>query len=238
MRGLPARRTALTALCATLVLGVSAPVALAADGGVTRERTRAVPSAPLTGADALLARARSLDGVQPALTPVTHLLDTSLKSDGGRLRADRARRLGAAAEEAITEVAKAAAPTRTPPSGDTGARARAADATDDVLDAMQKQIDALLEAATSGDLSQILPAATSLVTGLTDLVTSLVDSLSLPDLEDLLPELPTVPATPSLPAETPELPVDTPALPASTPELPVTLPAAATKLPLTPAPVG
>lgn len=116
MRGLPVRRTALTALCATLVLGIAAPTALAADGEATRERTHAVPSAPLTGADALLARARVLDEVQPVLTPVTDLLDTSLGSGGDRIGADRARRLGAAAEEALTEVTKAAAPTGTPPS--------------------------------------------------------------------------------------------------------------------------
>ncbi|MEU0117467.1 hypothetical protein ABZ137_28185 [Streptomyces bobili] len=231
MRGLPVRRIASTALCATFVLGIATPAALAVDGDATRDRTRAVPSAPLTGADTLLARARTLDRVQPLLTPVTDLLDTSLKPDGGRLDADRARRLGVAAEEALTEVTKAVAPTGTPPRAGTGARARAADTADDVLAAVQKQVDALLAAATSGDLSQILPTATSLVTGLSDLVTSLVDGLSLPALEDLLPEAPTLPTTPALP-------VETPALPDSTPELPVTLPAAATELPLTPVPVG
>ncbi|MFG3264846.1 MULTISPECIES: hypothetical protein [Streptomyces] len=243
MRGLPVRRTALTALCATLVLGIAAPTALAADGEATRERTHAVPGAPLTGADALLARARALDEVQPVLTPVTDLLDTSLRSGGDRIGADRARRLGAAAEEALTEVTKAAAPTGTPPSADTRARNRAADVTDDVLAGVladvQKQVDALL-AATSGDVGQILASATSLVNGLTDMVTSLVDGLSLPALEDLLPELPALPetpelpTTPELPVETPELPVEAPALPATTPELPVTLPAVATELPLAP----
>ncbi|MDX3569813.1 hypothetical protein [Streptomyces sp. ID05-47C] len=233
MRGLPVRRTALTALCATLVLGIAAPTALAADGEATRERTHAVPSAPLTGADALLARARVLDEVQPALTPVTDLLDTSLRSGGDRIGADRARRLGAAAEEALTEVTKAAAPTGTPPSAGTRAQNRAADVTDDVLADVQKQVDALL-AAISGDVGQILSSATSLVNGLTDMVTSLVDGLSLPALEDLLPELPALPTTPELPVETPELPVEAPALPATTPELPVTLPAVATELPLAP----
>ncbi|MFI0085732.1 hypothetical protein [Streptomyces bobili] len=233
MRGLPVRRTALTALCATLVLGIAAPTALAADGEATRERTHAVPSAPLTGADALLARARVLDEVQPVLTPVTDLLDTSLGSGGDRIGADRARRLGAAAEEALTEVTKAAAPTGTPPSAGTRAQNRAADVTDDVLADVQKQVDALLAAATSGDVGQILSSATSLVNGLTDMVTSLVDSLSLPALEDLLPELPALPETPELPT-TPELPVEAPALPATTPELPVTLPAVATELPLAP----
>jgi hypothetical protein len=240
MRGLPVRRTALTALCATLVLGIAAPTALAADGEATRERTHAVPSAPLTGADALLARARVLDEVQPVLTPVTDLLDTSLGSGGDRIGADRARRLGAAAEEALTEVTKAAAPTGTPPSAGTRAQNRAADVTDDVLADVQKQVDALLAAATSGDVGQILSSATSLVNGLTDMVMSLVDSLSLPALEDLLPELPALPetpelpTTPELPVETPELPVEAPALPATTPELPVTLPAVVTELPLAP----
>ncbi|MFF8189579.1 hypothetical protein ACF05L_01535 [Streptomyces bobili] len=233
MRGLPVRRTALTALCATLVLGIAAPTALAADGEATRERTHAVPSVPLTGADALLARARVLDETQPVLTPVTDLLDASLRSGGDRIGADRARRLGAAAEEALTEVTKAAAPTGTPPSAGTRAQNRAADVTDDVLADVQKQVDALLAAATSGDVGQILSSATSLVNGLVDMVTSLVDGLSLPALEDLLPELPALPETPELPT-TPELPVEAPALPATTPELPVTLPAVATELPLAP----
>ncbi|MEV4230245.1 hypothetical protein AB0J81_24710 [Streptomyces bobili] len=233
MRGLPVRRTALTALCATLVLGIAAPTALAADGEATRERTHAVPSAPLTGADALLARARVLDEARPVFTPVTDLLDASLRSGGDRLGADRARRLGAAAEEALTEVTKAAAPTGTPPSAGTRAQNRTADVTDDVLADVQKQVDALLAAATSGDVGQILSSATSLVNGLVDMVTSLVDGLSLPALEDLLPELPALPETPELPT-TPELPVEAPALPATTPELPVTLPAVATELPLAP----
>ncbi|MFD5267512.1 hypothetical protein [Streptomyces sp. NPDC058335] len=221
MRGLPVRRTAPIALCATLALGIAAPTALAADGDATRQRTYAAPSAPLTGADALLASARKLDEVQPVLTPITDLLDTSLRSDGDRLGTDSARRLGAAAEEALTEVTKAAAPTGTPPSADTRARTRAADVTDDLLAAVQKQVDALLAAATSGDIGQILPAATSLVTGLVDMVTSLVDGLSLPALDDLLPELPGLPTTPELPVETPELPVTLPAVTTELPPAPV-----------------
>ncbi|MFE9673416.1 hypothetical protein ACFYO5_04745 [Streptomyces sp. NPDC006259] len=245
MRGLPVRRTALPALCATLLLGIAAPAALAVDGEAPLERTHPVPSAPLTVPDALLARAGGLDDLQPALTPVTDLLRTSLRSDGDRLDADRARRLDTAAERALTKATEAATetatkaateaatPTGTPAGAGTGAPARAADVVDDVLATVQKQVDALVAAATSGDVGQILPAATSLVSGLTDLVTSLLDGLSLPSLEELLPELPALPATPELPVEapalpaTPELPVEAPALP-TTPELPVTLPAPVT----------
>ncbi|OQD55405.1 hypothetical protein BM536_012490 [Streptomyces phaeoluteigriseus] len=251
MRGLPVRRAALTALCATLLLGIAAPSALAADGEATRERTHAVPSASLSGADALLARARSLDDIKPALAPVTDLLDTSLRTASQGRSADRAKRLGAAAEDALTRVAESTGPATTPSHGDrVGPGARAADITDDLLATVEKQLGALLEAATSGDVDQILPAATSLVTGLSDLVTSLVDGLSLPtlptltdvtDVTDLtglgdLPEVSTLPAeTPALPVTTPALPVTTPALPVTTPALPVTpstLPAQAS--PLTP----
>ncbi|MFJ4692119.1 hypothetical protein [Streptomyces sp. NPDC088766] len=231
MRGLPVRPAALTALCATLALGIAAPTALAADGDAAHARTRAVPSAPLAGADALLARAGSLGDLRPGLVPVTDLLDATLGSDGDRIGAGRAQRLGAAAEEALTE---AAATTGTPADAGTRTGSRAADATDDALAAVRKQVDALVAAATSGDVAQIHPAATNLVAGLADLVTSLVDGLSLPDLEGLedpLPDVSAPPATPDLPATTPEPPV-------TLPEPPVTLPARTPQLPPAPVPAG
>ncbi|MET8246325.1 hypothetical protein ABZV31_19020 [Streptomyces sp. NPDC005202] len=59
MRGLPARRIASTTLCAPLLVGITGPVAMAADSA--RERGHAAAShAPVPGADALLAQARSL----------------------------------------------------------------------------------------------------------------------------------------------------------------------------------
>ncbi|MGV9939489.1 hypothetical protein [Streptomyces sp. NPDC003401] len=187
MRGLPVRPTAFSALCATLVLGFAAPSALAADGVATRERAHAVPSASLPGAEALLARARSLDHIEPALAPVTDLLATSLRTGGHRADADRAKRLRAAAEDALTRVARSAGPTGGPPAVRAGSRtpSRSADVTDDVLAAVDTRLDALIEAVASGDADQILPASTKLVTGLSELVTSLTDGLSLPDLEAL-----------------------------------------------------
>lgn len=241
MRGLPVRRTAGTALCATLVLGFAAPSALAADAGATRERAHAVPGAPLSGADALLARARSLDDVEPALSPVTDLLDTSLKAGGHRMEADRARRLGAAAGDALTRVAESAGPAGAPAAERVGPRtpSRSADLADDALAVLDGQLDALLEAAASGDVGQILPAATKLVSGLSELVTSLADDLSLPesaelpDLSELaeLPDLSDLPglSLPQEPEEAADPPAETPALPAdpavTLPALPVTPPA-------------
>ncbi|MFF9058335.1 hypothetical protein ACF09K_06455 [Streptomyces sp. NPDC014882] len=217
MRGLPVRRTAFTALCASLVLGFAAPSALAADGGATRERAHAVPGASLSGADALLARARNLDDVEPALSPVTDLLDTSLRA-GGRMDADRASRLGAAAEDALTRLAESAGPAGAPAADRVAPRtpSRSADVTDDALAAVDEQLDALLAAAASGDADQILPAATKLVTGLKELAGSLA--------QEELAELSELPG----PAEAPTPPADTavtlPALPV-TPVTPSTLPA-------------
>ena len=76
MRGLPVRRLASTALCASLVLGVAAPTAFAADG-LAPERT-AASKAPLPNADALLAQTKSLGDLGSLLTPVTDLVNAVL----------------------------------------------------------------------------------------------------------------------------------------------------------------
>lgn len=112
MRALPARRLAVPALCATLLLGVTAPAALATDAETARDHARSA-SAPVPGADALLAQLKGLGDLGGVLKPVTDLLDAALKADNGQLSAEQVAELGKAVRDAIDK-AKAAAPA-TPP---------------------------------------------------------------------------------------------------------------------------
>ncbi|WP_306453553.1 hypothetical protein [Streptomyces sp. Tue6028] len=84
MRALPARRIASTALSATLLLGIAAPAAIAADGDSSRGNSHAA-AAPAPGADALLAQVQSLADIGGVPGPVTDLLNAVLKADNGRL---------------------------------------------------------------------------------------------------------------------------------------------------------
>ncbi|MFE4969649.1 hypothetical protein [Streptomyces sp. NPDC056660] len=75
------------------------------------------------------------------------------------------------------------------------------DLTGDALTALQTAVDNLLKAATSGDVSQVLPAATAVVTGLVNLLAAILLGSGLPAPN--LPGLPGLAAVPSLPASTP-----------------------------------
>jgi hypothetical protein len=88
---------------------------------------------------------------------------------------------------------------------------RAADPTDDALEALQKAIDSVLQSVTSGDVSQVLPTVTGLLTDVINLITSSLAATALPAPADsasapatLLPAvtLPaiTLPTTVTLPA--------------------------------------
>ncbi|MFF4903558.1 hypothetical protein [Streptomyces sp. NPDC001260] len=214
MRGLPALRIASCALCAALLVGIAAPAALAADGASARERrVQAAAHAPVPGADALLTPVKSLGDLGTVLTPVTDLLNAVLKADNGRLPAADAGTLGEAATDALAKVSAAvptapatqalpALPTLAKKRGDARPRA-AADLTGDALAALHKAIDALLQAITSGDVSQVVPAVTSVVTGLVGTITATLLGGRLPaaDLPGLPVPTPSLPAAPALPVE-------------------------------------
>lgn len=103
MRDLPARRLASTVLCASVLVGITGPMAVAADAA--REHDRAASRAPVSTAakDTLLAQVRALGNADPALGPVVDLLNRSLER--GKLPADEARRLGEAAKAAVAKAA-------------------------------------------------------------------------------------------------------------------------------------
>ncbi|MFG2571285.1 hypothetical protein [Streptomyces sp. NPDC048481] len=216
MRGLPVRRIASTALCASLVLGLAAPAAMAADGATARERVAAASDAPVPGSAALLAQGKGLGDLSTVLAPVTQTLTTVLKADDGRLTPGEATRLGDAVKTAVAKITAEtavapAAPAAVPPAlakgtDDSGAKA-AADPVSDALAAVQKALDDLLQAATSLDVGQVASAVTGVLGSLLDLLSSTLNGLDLS-----LPSVPSLPSLPGLPAEAAQAPA-TPALP-------------------------
>ncbi|MGA5178424.1 hypothetical protein ACPCBF_01425 [Streptomyces pseudogriseolus] len=94
MRALPARRIALGALCAALLTTTTGPTAFAADS--------------LPGQDpaaSLVARLPQTDAAPADLTPVADLVRAVLSAPDGQLPVAEARRLAAAAREAVDRAA-------------------------------------------------------------------------------------------------------------------------------------
>ncbi|MFD8257038.1 hypothetical protein [Streptomyces werraensis] len=94
MRALPARRIALGALCAALLVTTTGPAALAADSHPGQD-----PAA------SLVARLPQTDTARTDLTPVTDLVRAVLAAPDGRLPLAEAQRLAAAAREAVDRAA-------------------------------------------------------------------------------------------------------------------------------------
>ncbi|WP_327695026.1 hypothetical protein [Streptomyces sp. NBC_00459] len=210
MRALPARRIASTALCATLLLGIGAPAALAADGDAARERGHAASRAPVPNADALLAQVKSLGDLGGVLKPVTDLLAAVQKADNGQLPLDEATKLVDAVKAAIA-AATAAAPA-TPP----------------VALPVTPEVPATpaLPAAPEIPAAPALPVTPEVPATLPVTLPATPEVPATP----ALPTAPEVPAAPALPAA-PEVPA-APALPV-TPEVPA--PPATPVLPAKPA---
>ncbi|MYS92568.1 MULTISPECIES: hypothetical protein [Streptomyces] len=214
MCALPARRIASSALCAALLVGITGPVAMAADSA--RGHAHVAPDARLPGADARLAQIDRLNWGE--LTPVADLLHAVLRSDG-RLPASEARKLGAEAKAALTEAAAKgertsmtstvvllpapALPALVPGAPDR----RAADPVTDLLDLVLGAVDSLLQAITSG-VGGILPSVDDLLNGVDDLLAGLIggnllqdDSVSSPSSSTSSTSVPTtMPAAVTYPA--------------------------------------
>ncbi|MFE0685692.1 hypothetical protein ACFW17_33480 [Streptomyces sp. NPDC058961] len=200
MRARTPRRLAAVALSTAIVIG-SAGTAMAA-GSPPPRAARA--EAPVPGADSLLGQAQRLNGLGGVLTPVTDLLTGVLK---GASPADTAALAGKAT--AALDAVQQAAPAATPPAaagpaavplGGPEQDAVLAAARDDAVATVKKGIDDLVKAVTSLNVGGVLPAATSVVTGLVGLVLTTVTGGGLPVPD--LPGLPKVPtdAVPKLPA--------------------------------------
>ncbi|MER6715797.1 MULTISPECIES: hypothetical protein [unclassified Streptomyces] len=210
---LPARRIATSALCATLLLGVTGPAALAADSASAPERAHAASRAPVPEADELLVQVEILGDLGGVLTPVADLLSAVLKADGGQLAPSQAAKLGTSVQDAIDQ-ATATSPAAPPAVAQPDATAPSsplpqastlpapvedrAEVPDglaaEALAALEKATDDLLKAVTSGDAAKVNPAVDSVVSNLVDTVAAtLVGSrLPAPDLAGL-PSLPKAP---------------------------------------------
>ncbi|MFF7854763.1 hypothetical protein [Streptomyces sp. NPDC007904] len=238
MPALPARRLALGACCAALLVGITGPTAMAADPA--REHTR------VASVDALLAQARSLDTDAGELTPVVDLLQAVLGAGNRHLPPSEARRLGEAAKEALKEegaeaaeakdgpqeeVAKTPATTATPEASapavadtlpadteDTLPADTEGTLTSDLVDAVREAVDRLVTLLLSDDEEDAAEVPSSVDHLLTE-VDKLVDALV--GAEPQVSILP-APADVAPSAQVPLLPPLT--LPALTPLTPVLLP--------------
>ncbi|MFC7818611.1 hypothetical protein ACFUTR_28725 [Streptomyces sp. NPDC057367] len=239
---LPARRIATTALTAGLLIGLSGPAVMAADGESVRERTHAASHAPLPDAAELQDQVGSLAGLGGVLTPVTDLLGAVLKADNGKLAATDADQLSAAVKDALAKAEAADAdaddtatttpgtstpaqpPVVTAPEAETPVTlpapvaaqdsdetAAAADLTASAYADLQKQIDALIKASTSGTAEQVSPAVKDVVTGVVNVVAATLVGGGLPAAD--LAGLPALPAAPE--AAAPEAAAPAAPLPAN-----------------------
>ncbi|MET9758095.1 hypothetical protein ABZ016_03415 [Streptomyces sp. NPDC006372] len=183
MCALPARRIASSALCATFLVGIACPAAMAADSAPEYSHV-ASPGARHSGTDALLAQLRKLDGGE--LAPVADLLHALLKADNGQLTAAEARKLATAAKQALAQLAAeirtdTATPTASAPA--TGVllpapAGPATDSTNDPLEVLENTLDAVGQAV--DDLLESLDPADEASDG---------DSVALSPVDDLLTEL-------------------------------------------------
>ncbi|GGS17891.1 hypothetical protein AB0E75_02215 [Streptomyces griseoviridis] len=205
---LPARRIAASALCAGLVLGVTAPVAMAADGGTVRER--ATSQAPLPDTGELRDQAKDLGLIGSVLSPVADLIEAVIGSDGGRLSQTQADQHAQAVREALAQAnasgtaakpnanSPARPPAATTPNGTAqGADAPttlparsdapAADLAARATSGLQKQVDALIRASVAGDTEQVRPAADKVVTSAVNVIAATLAAgrLPAPDLAGL-----------------------------------------------------
>lgn len=231
---LPARRIATSALCAGLLIGLSGPAVMAADGDSVRERTHAASRAPLPDADELQSQVGGLAGLGGVLTPVTDMLTAVLKADNGQLSAADAEKLSAAVEDALAKVEAAdtdaddAAVTAPEAGTDTpvtlpapvtaqneDGTAAASDLSATAQAELQKQIDALVKATTSGTADQVSPAVEDVMTGIVNVVAATMVGSGLPaaDLAGL-PGVPTAPEATTPEATTPEATTPEAAVPA------------------------
>lgn len=183
------RRLASTALCATLLLGISGPAAMAADHDASRDRA----STPLPGPDALLPRVQRLTEADRVVAPVSDLLKAALTADNRHPSAGRAAGLDRAAKAAKDAIGRVNGPTAAPTGPVTAPTAPIPtrnEAQSDALAALRKAVDDLAAAATSGNAGQVLPAATAVMNKLISvLVASVTGGLTMPTL----PSLPSLP---------------------------------------------
>ncbi|MFF1378386.1 hypothetical protein [Streptomyces sp. NPDC058308] len=212
MRALPVRRIATTVLCATLLLGTAGP-AFASHGAASRDDLRTASGAPADPA-ALLGQVQQLSGLGAVITPVTDLLTAVLKAKDNKLSPEDVKKHADAIKKALDAAAKppakaplstAADPAALPqlpatqlpaaqlPAAGAQRDAKAVlDPKADAVAALQKAVDGLLKAVTSGDPKAVLAQVPTVLTGLVNFAVATLRGGGLP--------APSLPGPPKLPA--------------------------------------
>ncbi|MBT2410259.1 hypothetical protein J7I94_06760 [Streptomyces sp. ISL-12] len=211
---LPARRIATSALCATFLLGLTGPAAMAAEGESAREHARTAPRAPLPNMETLRAQAGDIGLLGDTLSPVAGLLNAVLKADDGRLTQAEADKHANAVREALAQAEaartttpgtnasagttqnSAADPVTLPAGSAADPQAPEADLTTHALKDLQKRVDTLVEAVTKAGSEQVRPAADNVVTGVVNILTATLSGGRMP-----APDLAGLQATPKAPGE-------------------------------------
>ncbi|QIJ62736.1 hypothetical protein [Streptomyces sp. JB150] len=242
MRGLSVRRIACTALCATVVIGIAGPSALAADQDTAR--VRAASGTGLPGAEELLARTAALGDLGTVLDPVTDVLTTVLEADAGRLTDAEADKLAVAVKESLAQATALpsatpvpdaspaaplvpAAPSPAASSSPAVPAAPVSSAPPAALPAPTSLADSEDEAVTTGFLDELLDALQKAVDELLVAATSDETELVVPASDEVLDQLvdalttTLVDTTPAEPALT-DLSAATLSLPVALPPLPTT----------------
>lgn len=188
MRALSARRLASAAVTATLMIGITAPAAVAVDNESKRERIEEAAKAPLPGVDGLLAQTKTLGDLGGLLAPVTEVLNTVLKADDGQISPEQATQLLDALKAAIAKilaVAPVPVPLPTDPPATTTPTTPPATTTPDAPLPLPVPLPALpLPADKSGDDSKApaadskAPSADAVSDALTALQTAVSDLLA------------------------------------------------------------
>ncbi|QES42885.1 hypothetical protein DEJ49_19500 [Streptomyces venezuelae] len=207
MRALPVRRLATTTLCAALLLGTAGP-ALASVGDASRDQARTAPRAP--AAPDPLAQVQQLINIEGVLKAVSELLTAVLKAPGNKLSPEDVKKHTEALKKALEAAAKPPAKgateavpktaTEAVPKTVTGVAARAdkapLDPKADAVAALQKAVDALLKAATAGDIKAVAAQVPTILTGVVNFLVASITGGGLP--APALPETPALPKTPAL----------------------------------------
>ncbi|MER7402563.1 hypothetical protein ABT373_08720 [Streptomyces sp. NPDC000070] len=203
---LPARPIATSALCATLLLGITGSAAVAADSASAPEGTHAESRAPVPDADELLDQVKALSDLGGVLTPAADLLTAVLKEDDGQLPPSQAAKLGTGVKDAIAQATEAgpanvttpdatqqkspAADSPAPDSPVSNAGTLPAPAGDraevperlaaEAMAALDKATDELLKAVTSDDSAEVTPAVNGVVARLVDVIAATMLGSELP----------------------------------------------------------
>lgn len=180
-------------ICGALAFGPTS--AAAAAPAALHPEASSAEEAPIPNADALTSLTGAVQSIVTVLKPVTGLLKAVLASGEKLPEADAATHKKAI-DEALKSLEKAAPADS---SADAGADLKAKAITD-----LKVRADGLLKSATAGDAAVVATDVKSVLTGLVNVISSILVGSGLPPAD--LEGLPKMPKQPKQPAVEPKLP--------------------------------